>query len=184
MSADAVIPSPAPGQAPLPSPTAGIRPAVPCREVMRRGSGSSFSGTAHPASVSCARLGRVIPPSDCAALICRTGEAADLQSCFVCPAGQALAAGCPDHARLVRRRDAVPDAVVLLRVLGEALRDDPSAPQISIRALARNAERSFGGDGDPYRLARAAQRCGLTVTLRPWAIIRDAACRRFALKEV
>lgn len=89
---------------------------------------------AHPASVSCARLGRVIPPSDCAALICRTGEAADLQSCFVCPAGQALAAGCPDHARLVRRRDAVPDAVVLLRVLGEALRDDPSAPQISIRA--------------------------------------------------
>lgn len=40
MSADAVIPSPAPGQAPLPSPTAGIRPAVPCCEAMRRGSGS------------------------------------------------------------------------------------------------------------------------------------------------
>lgn len=78
----------------------------------------------------------------------------------------------------------MPDAVVLLRALGEALRDEPSAPQISIRALTRNAERSFGGDGDPYRLARTAQRCGLTVTLRPWAIIRDAACRRFALKEV
>lgn len=40
MSADAVIPSPAPGQAPLPSPTAGIRPAVPCREAMSMESGS------------------------------------------------------------------------------------------------------------------------------------------------
>lgn len=135
-------------------------------------------------SISCPRMGRLVRQVDCVNLICETVDAAALKVCLACPAGQAIAACCPNHDRLARQRDAVPDAVVLLRALGHALREEPAALQFGIYALAASAEEHFGGDGDPCRLARTAQRCGLNISLRPWAIIRDAACQRFALREV
>ena len=135
-------------------------------------------------SISCPRLGRLIRQTDCVNLVCETVEAAALKVCLACPAGQAIAACCPHHDRLARQRDAVPDAVVLLRALGHALREDPAASQFGIYALAASAEEHFGGDGDPCRLARTAQRCGLHISFHPWVIIRDAACQRFVLREV